>query len=147
MDGRGRATGLRLAFAVGVLGALVTFTGARQERTELFLAGLALLGVCCGGVNLARAGAADMYPPETRARGVSYVLVGAAAGAIRSPLVYAPLLSGARSGGNAPRRSRDRNPPNPRRPDTPAGSDRKCGGYAARPERLSDPPPDQRSAS
>ncbi len=97
MDRHGRAAGLRLAFAIGFLGSLVAYVGAWQQELVLFLGGIALLGVCCGGVNLARTGAADMYPPEKRARGISYVLIGAAAGAILSPLIYTPILGGARN--------------------------------------------------
>ena len=40
--------------------------------------------MCGGTINLARAGAVDIYPPERRARGISYVLLGAAVGAINA---------------------------------------------------------------
>ena len=35
-----------------------------------------------------------MYPPERRARGISYVLFGAVFGAILGPAVFIPLFSG-----------------------------------------------------
>jgi MFS family permease len=35
-----------------------------------------------------------MYPPERRARGISYVLVGAVFGAILGPLVFSPMFAG-----------------------------------------------------
>ena len=43
---------------------------------------------------LARAAAADMYPPERRARGISLVLFGAVVGAAFGPLVFRPLFAG-----------------------------------------------------
>lgn len=98
MDAHGRAPGLRAGFALGVAGALVVFAGITIESVSTFLAGLLLVGACCGTVNLARAGAADMYPPARRARGISYVLAGAGLGAIASPIVFAPMLRGVRSG-------------------------------------------------
>jgi MFS family permease len=43
---------------------------------------------------LSRAAAAEMFPPERRARGMSYVLFGAVAGAIFGPLIFGPIFSG-----------------------------------------------------
>src|SRR5215203_3999296 len=54
----------------------------------------ALVGVAQGTILLARAAAADMYPPERRARGISYVLFGALFGAALGPLVFRPLFAG-----------------------------------------------------
>lgn len=98
MDSRGRALGLRLAFTAGTAGTAVVYAGAHIESLAIFLIGLALVGMCAGTVNLARAGAADMYPPSRRARGISLVLSGAAVGAIISPLVFAPMLADVRGG-------------------------------------------------
>jgi MFS family permease len=98
MDSRGRALGLRLAFAAGTAGTAVVYAGAHIESLAIFLIGLALVGMCAGTVNLARAGAADMYPPARRARGISLVLSGAAVGAIISQLVFAPMLADVRGG-------------------------------------------------
>ena len=78
MDRRGRATGLRAGFAVGVVGTALVFVGIGNGSVVAFLLGLICVGMCGGTINLARAGAADMYPPERRARGISYVLLGAA---------------------------------------------------------------------
>jgi MFS family permease len=94
MDRHGRAPGLRLGFLVGASGCALVFVGTRGESVPLFLLGMALVGAGAGAVNLARAGAADMYPPERRGRGVSYVLVGAAFGAILGPIAFTPLLAG-----------------------------------------------------
>ena len=35
-----------------------------------------------------------MYPPERRARGISFVLFGAVFGAILGPAVFSPLFAG-----------------------------------------------------
>ncbi|HZJ09154.1 MAG TPA: MFS transporter [Trueperaceae bacterium] len=98
MDARGRALGLRVGFAIGAAGAAVVYLGTDVGSVPLFLLGLILVGACSGTINLARAGAADMYPPSRRARGISFVLLGAAFGAILSPIAFAPLLTEARSG-------------------------------------------------
>lgn len=92
MDARGRASGVRIGFLVAALGYVVLFLGTRGRSLPLYLVGLAVAGAGGGAINLARAGGGDMYPPERRARGISFVLVGAAFGAILGPLVFTPLL-------------------------------------------------------
>ena len=59
------------------------------------------VGVASGTALLARTAAADMYPPERRARGIALVLVGAVFGAILGPAVFSPLLSGRELDGDA----------------------------------------------
>lgn len=98
MDARGRAMGLRIGFAIGTVGAMLVYLGTKSESFPVFLLGLILVGSCAGTINLARAGAADMYPPARRARGISFVLLGAAFGAIISPIAFTPLLAAIRSG-------------------------------------------------
>src|SRR5205823_2826237 len=44
-------------------------------------------------VLLSRAAAAEMFPPERRARGMSLVLFGAVSGAIWGPVVFGPLFA------------------------------------------------------
>jgi MFS family permease len=95
MDHHGRRLGLLLGFAVAFAGAVMTFAGTRSSLLVPFLVGMAVLGAGLGSVGLARAGAADMYPPERRARGISLVLMGAAVGAILSPIAFARLVRGA----------------------------------------------------
>jgi len=93
MDTHGRRLGLAIEFAVGAGVGMVVWAGVSAGSTAVFLVGIALLGMAIGAVNLgARAGAADMYPPERRARGISYVLVGAALGSILSPLAFSRFL-------------------------------------------------------
>ncbi len=98
MDVAGRRTGLQTAFVVGTLGAVTIFVGLDQRSIVVATAGLLVIGLGTGGANLARAAGADMYPPQRRPRGIALVLVGAAFGAIGAPIVFAPLLAGARAG-------------------------------------------------
>jgi MFS family permease len=58
------------------------------------IVGFALTGGASGIALLMRTAAGDMYPPERRARGISYVLFGAVFGAILGPAVFGPLFAG-----------------------------------------------------
>jgi len=98
MDAWGRRAGLQLAFVVGAIGAFLIYIGLGERSLPLSFAGLLVIGVGTGGANLARAAGADMYPPQHRPRGIALVLAGAAFGAIGAPIVFAPLLAGARAG-------------------------------------------------
>lgn len=96
MDARGRRPGIAAGFVAGVAVCLLLWFSTDRELVAPFLAGIALIGFVCGWLNLgARAGAADMYPAARRARGLGFVLTGAALGAILAPLLFAPLLRGA----------------------------------------------------
>lgn len=96
MDRWGRGVGVRLGFVSAALGAVLAYWSTTAGAPVLFVLALGLVGAGLGAANMARTGAADMYPPERRARGIALVLVGAAAGAILSPLLFAPLLDGVR---------------------------------------------------
>ena len=78
----------------GIAGCLTTALGCEVESATVVVTGFALVGVSQGTILLARAAAADMYPPERRARGISYVLFGALFGAALGPLVFRPLFAG-----------------------------------------------------
>ena len=58
------------------------------------IAGFVLVGASSGISLLIRTAAGDMYPPERRARGISYVLFGSVFGAILGPTVFSPLFAG-----------------------------------------------------
>ena len=60
----------------------------------LVFLGLALCGAAQSIVLLSRAAAAEMFPPERRARGMSIVLFGVVSGAIWGPLVFGPMFAG-----------------------------------------------------
>ena len=94
MDRHGRIPVLAGGCVAGIAGSLTTALGCELESAPVVVAGFALVGVAQGTILLARAAAADMYPPERRARGISYVLFGALFGAALGPLVFRPLFAG-----------------------------------------------------
>jgi MFS family permease len=94
MDRFGRIPILAGGCVAGILGCLITALGCGLDSAPVVVTGFALVGVAQGTILLARAAAADMYPPERRARGISYVLFGALFGAALGPLVFRPLLEG-----------------------------------------------------
>ena len=61
----------------GIVATSTVALGCHWDSTPLVVLGLALVGASSGTVILSRAAAADMYPPERRARGISLVLFGA----------------------------------------------------------------------
>lgn len=94
MDRLGRIPVLAGGCVAGIAGCALTALGCELESAVVVVAGFALVGVAQGTVLLARAAAADMYPPERRARGISFVLFGALFGAALGPLVFRPLFAG-----------------------------------------------------
>ena len=94
MDRYGRVPVLAAGCVAGIAGCLTTSLGCGLDTAALVIPGFALVGVAQGTILLARAAAADMYPPERRARGISYVLFGALFGAALGPLVFRPLFAG-----------------------------------------------------
>jgi MFS family permease len=94
MDRAGRVPVLAGGCGAGIAGCLATALGCAIESTLLVVTGFALVGVASGTVLLARAAAADMYPPARRARGISLVLFGSLFGAALGPLVFRPILAG-----------------------------------------------------
>jgi len=94
MDRFGRMPVVTGGFATGILATATVALGCLWVSTPLVVLGLALVGASSGTVILARAAAADMYPSERRARGISLVLFGAVFGAALGPLVFRPLFAG-----------------------------------------------------
>jgi MFS family permease len=94
MDRVGRIPVLAGGCVTGIAGCATTALGCALESAALVIAGFALVGVASGTVLLARAAAADMYPPSRRARGISFVLFGSLFGAALGPLVFRPLFAG-----------------------------------------------------
>jgi MFS family permease len=93
-DRFGRMPVIRSGFALGVAGGLITALGCSAESGALVILGFALTGACGAIVLLSRAAAAEMFPPERRARGLSLVLFGAVSAAIFGPLVFGPMFAG-----------------------------------------------------
>jgi MFS family permease len=94
MDRYGRVPVLAAGCLAGIAGCLTTALGCEVQSAPVVVLGFALVGVAQGTILLARAAAADMYPPARRARGISYVLFGALFGAALGPLVFRPLFEG-----------------------------------------------------
>jgi MFS family permease len=94
MDRVGRTPVMTVGFALGACGCALTALATRTGSTLAVIAGFALVGASGGISLLIRAAAGDMYPPERRARGISYVLFGSVFGAILGPTVFGPLFAG-----------------------------------------------------
>src|SRR4051812_49301738 len=84
---------IRAGFAAGALGCGVIALGCKLSSGAVVSLGLALLGGAGSIVLLSRAAAAEMFPPDRRARGMSFVLFGAVSGAIWGPLGFGPLFA------------------------------------------------------
>ena len=82
------------ASSIGAIGCSLTALGCLVDSAPLVILGFIGVGAMNGGVLLARTAAADMYPPEKKARAISYVLFGALFGAALGPLVFRPLFAG-----------------------------------------------------
>jgi MFS family permease len=94
MDRFGRTPVMSFGFAVGAAGCAITALATRTDSALAVIAGFALVGASGGIALLIRTAAGDMYPPERRARGISYVLFGSVFGAILGPTVFSPLFAG-----------------------------------------------------
>src|ERR671910_1635783 len=94
MDRIGRTPVMSFGFAVGAAGCALTALATRTDSALAVIAGFALVGASGGIALLIRTAAGDMYPPERRAREVSYVQIGAVFGAILGPALFGPLFAG-----------------------------------------------------
>jgi MFS family permease len=94
MDRFGRTPVMSFGFAVGAAGCALTALATRIDSALAVIVGFALVGASGGIALLIRTAAGDMYPPERRARGISYVLFGSVFGAILGPTVFSPLFAG-----------------------------------------------------
>jgi MFS family permease len=85
---------MSLGFIVGAAGCALTALATQIDSTVAVIAGFGLIGAASAVALLIRTAAGDMYPPERRARGISYVLFGSVFGAILGPTVFGPLFAG-----------------------------------------------------
>jgi MFS family permease len=92
-DRFGRMPIIRTGFVLGIAGPAVTALGCWWTSGLLVFLGLGLCGASQAIVLLSRAAAAEMFPPERRARGMSYVLFAAVSGAIFGPVIFGPLFA------------------------------------------------------
>jgi MFS family permease len=94
MDRVGRKPVMALGFVLASFGCTLTALATRIESTVAVIAGFSMMGAAGAIALLIRTAAGDMYPPERRARGISYVLFGSVFGAILGPAVFSPLFAG-----------------------------------------------------
>jgi MFS family permease len=93
MDRVGRMPVIRGGFAFGALGCGVVAAGCAMPSAVVVAIGLSVLGGAGAVIQLTRAAAAEMFPPERRARGMSFVLFGAVSGAVWGPVLFGPLFA------------------------------------------------------
>jgi MFS family permease len=93
MDRVGRMPVIRGGFAAGAVGSGTVAAGCRLSSAFLVCVGLALLGGSGAIALLSRAAAAEMFPPDRRARGMSLVLFGSVSGALWGPVLFGPLFA------------------------------------------------------
>jgi MFS family permease len=94
MDRFGRKPVIAGGYLMAAAGCALTALATRLGSAPLVILGFALTGAANGISLLIRTAAGDMYPPERRARGISYVLFGSVFGAILGPAVFGPLFAG-----------------------------------------------------
>ena len=94
MDRFGRRPVIAAGFLAAAAGCSLTALATNLGSTPLVITGFALTGGASGVALLIRTAAGDLYPPERRARGISYVLFGSVFGAILGPAVFGPMFSG-----------------------------------------------------
>jgi len=94
MDRIGRRPVIAGGYALAAAGCALTALATTLDSTPAVILGFALTGSASGIALLIRTAAGDMYPPERRARGISYVLFGSVFGAILGPAVFGPLFAG-----------------------------------------------------
>jgi MFS family permease len=93
MDRVGRMPVIRVGYAFGAAGCGIVAGGCALSSAALVAAGLSVLGGAGATIQLTRAAAAEMFPPDRRARGMSLVLFGAVSGALWGPVVFGPLFA------------------------------------------------------
>ncbi len=94
MDRIGRRPVIAGGYLLAAVGCGLTALATNVESSFMLILGFLLTGAASGIALLIRTAAGDMYPPERRARGISYVLFGAVFGAILGPAVFGPLFAG-----------------------------------------------------
>ena len=94
MDRIGRRPVIAGGYLLAAVGCALTALATNVESSFVLILGFLLTGGASGVALLIRTAAGDMYPPERRARGISYVLFGSVFGAILGPAVFGPLFAG-----------------------------------------------------
>jgi MFS family permease len=94
MDRFGRRPVIASGYLAAAAGCCLTALATNIDSTPVLILGFMLTGAASGIALLIRTAAGDMYPPERRATGISYVLFGSVFGAILGPAVFGPLFAG-----------------------------------------------------
>ena len=89
-DRIGRRNGLAVGLVVGLVGMIVAVTAIQTGSMWFFLLGLVGLGGTRAATQLARFIAAEVNPPQSRGRAISYVVLAGTVGAVTGPLLLAP---------------------------------------------------------
>lgn len=93
MAARGRGPGLLLGYGAGLVGAGLTVVAAVTGSFALLVAAVFVMGGGNAANHLSRYAAADLYPPERRATGLSTVVWAGAIGGMTGPALLAPTGS------------------------------------------------------
>jgi MFS family permease len=93
MDRFGRKPVIAAGYLAAAAGCALTALATNIGSTPVLVLGFLLTGAASGVALLIRTAAGDMYPPEHRARGISYVLFGSVFGALLGPFVFGPLFA------------------------------------------------------
>ncbi len=87
---RGRRFALLGLYGLGAGGATVAVAGALASSLLLLVTGMVLLGLGNGAAQLSRYLAAELYPAERRATGLSTIVWAGTVGAVAGPALIAP---------------------------------------------------------
>ena len=87
MTERGRRPGLVTGYAVAVVGAVVAIVAVQQRSFPLLIVGSVMLGAGQASNLLTRYAAADLAPPDQRARAISCLVFMSTFGAVAGPVM------------------------------------------------------------
>ncbi|HEV8352855.1 MAG TPA: MFS transporter [bacterium] len=96
MDRIGRRGALILGAFVGSAGMLVSAVAVAAGSFPLFMTGALLIGMATAALALSRFVAAEVHPPDQRARAISSVVLGGTVGALLGPVIAGVMVRVAR---------------------------------------------------
>ena len=86
----GRRRGISSGVVLGAFGSILAVVAITAHSFLLFLIGLAFFGAALASLQLGRFAAAEVHPPESRGRAISYVVLGGTVGSVAGPLLVGP---------------------------------------------------------
>lgn len=90
MDKVGRRLGLSLGYFISVLGALMCVAAINRDAFLLLCLGAALNGVARSSGEQARFAAAEIMPPDRRAKAIGWIVFAGTVGALGTPFITEP---------------------------------------------------------